>query len=146
MELEKLDAKNVSVHGKLDEQIYMEQPLGFIESYKEHMVCLLKKSLYGLKQYPRCWYKCFDDYVTRAGFIRGDYDLCVYMRNIGSYEIVYLLLYVDDISMESKSKEEVLRLNKLIRAKFEMNELGPAKRMLGIEINRDRKGKRLWVT
>lgn len=63
--------------------------------------------LYGLKQSTRCWYKRFHEYVTRVGFRRTDFDSCVYLRNTGSYETVYLLLYVDDVLVASRSKVEV---------------------------------------
>ena len=50
MELEQRDVKTVFLHGDLEEQIYMEQPKGFSQPQQEHLVCKLKKSLYGLKQ------------------------------------------------------------------------------------------------
>ena len=53
LELEQLDVKTTFLHGNLDEEIYMNQPDGFIVSDKENSVCLLQKSLYGLKQAPR---------------------------------------------------------------------------------------------
>ncbi|KAG8473450.1 hypothetical protein CXB51_035780 [Gossypium anomalum] len=60
LELEQLDVKTAFLHGELEEDIYMQQPEGFTVSEKEDYVCLLKKSLYGLKQSPRQWYKRFD--------------------------------------------------------------------------------------
>ncbi|GKF88183.1 reverse transcriptase, partial [Tanacetum coccineum] len=56
LELEQLDVKTAFLHGNLEEQIYMSQPEGFNNS-KRDQVCLLKKSLYGLKQSLRQWYK-----------------------------------------------------------------------------------------
>jgi hypothetical protein len=58
--LHQLDIKNVFLHGDLVEEVYIEQPPGFIalgESY--NIVCRLQRSLYGVKQSPRAW---FDNY------------------------------------------------------------------------------------
>ena len=59
LELEQLEVKITFLHGKLEEVIYMDQSLGF--GTGKNKVCLLQRSLYGLKQSPRQWYKCFDE-------------------------------------------------------------------------------------
>ena len=63
LELIQLDVKTTFLHGDLQEEIYMEQPKGFVATGQEHLVCRLRKSLYGLKQAPRQWYKKFDDFI-----------------------------------------------------------------------------------
>ena len=60
LELIQLDVKTALLHGK--EEIYMEQPKGFVASGQDHLVYRLKKSLYGLKQALQQWYKKFDDF------------------------------------------------------------------------------------
>lgn len=69
-------------------------------------MCLLKKSLYGLKQSPRQWYKMFDSFMTTHGFFRCNYDSCVYFRKEDSGSTAYLLLYVDDMLIAAKDKIE----------------------------------------
>nr|GEZ42520.1 retrotransposon protein, putative, Ty1-copia subclass [Tanacetum cinerariifolium] len=73
LELEQLDVKNAFLQGNLEERIYMSQPEGFNSSRRDQ-VCLLKKSLYGLKQSPRQWYKRFDSFMLSKSYIRNEFD------------------------------------------------------------------------
>ena len=57
MELEQINVKTAFLRGKLDEMIYMRQPEGYVIKRHKDKVCLLKKSLYSLKQSPQQWYK-----------------------------------------------------------------------------------------
>ena len=59
MVIHQMDVANAFLNGKLEEQLYMTQLEGYIKSGKENFVSKLKKSLYGLKQSPRCWNKAF---------------------------------------------------------------------------------------
>ena len=76
-------------------------------------VCLLKKSLYGLKQSSRQWYRRFDEFLLKTDFVRSGYDSCVYILKNGEKVTLYLLLYVDDILMASSSKDEIMKLRKV---------------------------------
>ncbi|KAL5818746.1 hypothetical protein ACOSQ4_022588 [Xanthoceras sorbifolium] len=67
LELEQLDVKTNFLHDELEEQICIKQLEGFKVQRKEDPVCLLKKSLYGLKQSPRQWYKRFDTFILGNG-------------------------------------------------------------------------------
>jgi hypothetical protein len=146
LELEQLDVKTAFLHGELEETIYMHQPDGFIVEGKEDHVCQLRRSLYGLKQSPRQWYKRFDSFMIRHGYTRSSYDSCVYYRQLADGSFVYLLLYVDDMLIAAKSMLEIKRLKSLLGDEFEMKDLGAAKKILGMEIHRDRKAGKLYLS
>ena len=103
-ELHQLDVKTAFLHGDLMETIYMEQPEGFIKPGDEDKVCLLKKSLYGLKQSSRQWYMRFGEYMQRIGFERSLYDSCVFIMKREGVAVAYLLLYVDDMCWNRQRK------------------------------------------
>ena len=105
-ELEQLDMKIAFLHGELEEDIYMQQLEGFTTSGKEDYVCLLKRSLYGLKQSPRQWYKRFDSFMISHDFKMSSFDSCVYFKQCNDESLLYMLLYVDDMLI-AKSKEEI---------------------------------------
>uniref|UniRef100_A0A2N9GRZ0 CCHC-type domain-containing protein n=1 Tax=Fagus sylvatica TaxID=28930 RepID=A0A2N9GRZ0_FAGSY len=146
LELEQLDVKTAFLHGNLEEEIFMEQPEGFKQPGTENLVCRLKKSLYGLKQSPRQWYKRFDSYMIQIGYTRCEYDCCVYVRILEDGSYIFLLLYVDDMLIAAKSMCEVNRLKSLLHKEFEMKDLGAAKKILGMEIRRDREARKLWLS
>ena len=104
MELEQLDVKTAFLHGDLEEEIYMQQPECFKEPSKEDYVCLLKRLLYGLKQSPKQWYKRFDSFMVTHGYMRCEYDCCVYFRIFVDVSYIFLALYVDDMLVGAKSK------------------------------------------
>jgi hypothetical protein len=64
-----MDVTTAFLHGELEEEIYREPPEGFPNS--NNQVCRLKKSLYGLKQSPRCWNSKFTDFMKKNGFTQG---------------------------------------------------------------------------
>ena len=105
MELEQLDVKVTFLHGELEETVYMQQPEGFVKD--KNKVCLLRKSLYGLKQSPRQWYECFDEYILHIGFTRSKFDSCVYIRFENDQALAYLLLYVVVMLIASKNIYEI---------------------------------------
>ena len=146
MELVQLDVKTAFLHGDLEEEIYMIQPEGFKDAGKEKLACKLEKSLYGLKQSPRQWYKRFDKFMMGQKYTRSKYDQCVYLRKLQDGSYIYLLLYVDDMLIASKSQIEIEKLKTQLNREFEMKDLGEAKKILGMEISRDRKLGRLCLT
>ncbi|RVW33033.1 Retrovirus-related Pol polyprotein from transposon TNT 1-94 [Vitis vinifera] len=146
LELDQLDVKTAFLHGNLEEEIYMRQPEGFVDSEKSDHVCFLKKSLYGLKQSPRQWYKRFDAFMVSHEFMRNQYDSCVYFKTLPDGSFIYLLLYVDDMLIAAKNRAEINKLKQLLSSEFEMKDLGAAKKILGMEIWRDRDAGLLYVS
>ena len=124
----------------------MKQPEGFEYQSKEDHVCLLKKSLYGLKQSPRQWYKRFDNFMLENAYSRSEYDSCVYYKKLADGSFIYLLLYVDDMLIACKNMSEINRLKAQLSSEFEMKNLGAAKKILGMEIHRDRKVGTLFLS
>jgi len=146
LELDQLDVKTAFLHGDLEEEIYMSQPMGFKTARKGHMVCKLKKLLYGLKQSPKQWYKRFDSFIQGKKYTQSHYDPCAYYNKLASGEYIYLLLYVDDMLIASKSRYAIDKLKKDLSSEFEMKDLGEAKKVLGMETERDRKSGKVSLT
>lgn len=138
LHLEQLDVKTAFLNGTLEEEIFMEQPEGYEVKGKEDMVCLLKKSLYGLKQSPRQWNKRFDGFMKDQGFRQSPYDQCVYISGEELTGRIYLLIYVDDMLLVSKSMDLIQNLKDKLSREFEMKDLGAATRILGMDILRNR--------
>ena len=87
-EIWQMDVKTAFLNGNLNEDIYMQQPEGFKAKGKEHMVCKLQRSIYGLKQASRSWNIRFDQAITSFGFEKSPDEPCVYKR-IQAQKIVF---------------------------------------------------------
>ncbi|KAH9704158.1 hypothetical protein KPL70_011349 [Citrus sinensis] len=97
-----LDVKTAFLHGKLEEEIYMLQPKGFAETGKENLVCRLNS------------------------------DHCAYYKRFEDSDFIILLLYVDDMLVAGPNKDRVQELKAQLAREFEMKDLGPANKILGI--------------
>jgi hypothetical protein len=135
-----MDVKNVFLHGDLSEEIYIEQPQGFMQD--SSLVCRLKKSLYGLKQAPRAWYAKMDSYLLSHNFVRCKLDLNVYMlRTIDS--LLLLVLYVDDLLITGCSTSSIATVKRILHDRFFMKDMGLLHFFLGLEISQDASGIKL---
>ena len=146
MKLKQMDVKIALLHETLEQRIYMKQPNSFMEIGQEEMVCLLRRSLYGLKQSPHQWYHRFDSLVLSLGFIRCEHNCCVYVKDIDEEDVLYLLLYVDDMLIVSRSMKAVKGLKRALLVEFKMKDLDPAKKILGMEICKDRNKGILYLS
>ena len=135
LELHQMDVQTAFLNAELQEEIYMVQPDGYVEQGKEDLVCKLNKSLYGLKQSSRCWFKTMDSFLKESGYEQCKSDSCLYVRRVGD-DMVIIALYVDDILIASNNK--MLRKEKVaLKERFNMKDMGEAHYCLGIQILRD---------
>ena len=84
--------------------------------------------------------------MIKNNFYRSKFDNCVYYKECLGRIMIYLLLYVDDILISCESLDEIDKLKQKLNGEFDMKNLGPAKRILGMDIRRERKLKKLFLT
>ncbi|GJZ83098.1 retrotransposon protein, putative, ty1-copia subclass [Tanacetum coccineum] len=140
-EIWQMDVKTAFLNGRLDEDIYMEQPEGYVNPKYPNRVCKLQRSIYGLKQASRQWNKRFDEEIKKFGFTQNRDEPCVYRKASGS-NVVFLILYVDDILIMGNNIPRLKEVKDYLGKCFSMKDLGEAAYILGIKIYRDR-SKRL---
>jgi histone deacetylase 1/2 len=131
--LHQLDVNNVFLHGDLQEEVYMEQPLGYVDQTHPNLVCRLMKVLYGLKQAPRAWSNKIGHYLVTSGFQTSNVDFSLYVKKT-NHGIVVIVIYVNDLIITRDSDVDIFDLKKLLKQKFEMKDLGELHYFLGIEV------------
>jgi hypothetical protein len=139
-EVHQMDMKNAFLHGDLYEEIYMEQPQGFM--HDSSLVCRLKKSLYGLKSAPRAWYAKMDSYMLSQNFVCCKSNLNVYMLRTTD-SLLLLVLYVDDLMITGCSTSVIVAVKRILHDRFLMTDMGPLHFFLGLEISQDASGIKL---
>jgi transposase InsO family protein len=145
LEITQLDIKTAFLYGELEEELYLEQPEGFITAGREKEVCRLKKSLYGLKQAPRAWNTKFNEFLLKFGLTRCDSDSCVYYRRQEEGEIIIVCIFVDDGLICTNTKTVSTAILCHLNTHFDIRSL-PADRFVGLDILRDRPNRKLYVS
>lgn len=139
MKVKHLDVKTAFLYGELEEPIYMKQPQGFVVEGKEEKVCLLRRSIYGLKQAGRVWNQLLSQVLIDAGYSQSTNDSCLFTLASGE-DIIHVLIHVDDIITASTHDEMLENLEKILHSKFEVNNLGDVRSYLRMEIQRNDNG------
>ncbi|KAK8560971.1 hypothetical protein V6N13_026406 [Hibiscus sabdariffa] len=137
--LRQIDVNNAFLNGVLHEEVYMMQPPGYEYGDKERLVCKLHKSLYGLKQAPRAWFEKLKMYLVSVGFVLSKSDSSLFVRRVIN-NIVYLLVYVDDIVITGNDDVEVQEVISSLNKEFSLKDLGELNYFLGIEVSYDDDG------
>nr|GEY28937.1 retrovirus-related Pol polyprotein from transposon TNT 1-94 [Tanacetum cinerariifolium] len=134
-----MDVKTKFLYGPLKEEVYVNQPDGFVDPYHPDKVYRLKKALYGLKQAPRAWYDELSNFLVSKGFSKGSIDPTLFItKHTG--DILLVQMYVDDIIFGSKNPKLPEQFEKLMHIKFEMSMMGELKFFLGIQIHQSPRG------
>lgn len=142
MHIHQMDVVTAFLNGNLDEDIYMTQPPGFVKPGQDKLVCKLKKSLYGLKQSPRCWNTVLDGFLKSLGFLQATADQCIYTRLASNVQTI-IAVYVDDLVIMSETTAELDNVKSSLSSKFKMKDLGEIHHCLGVSIARGDKSLKL---
>jgi hypothetical protein len=132
-EVHHMDVKSVFLNGDLQEEVYVQQPAGFVNADSEHKVLRLRKALYGLHQAPRAWNTKLDDTLLSFGFVRCASEPAVYTRRQGS-ELLIIGVYVDDLMITGSSSNDIREFKLEMAKVFCMSNLGLLHYYLGIEV------------
>ncbi|KAG9446373.1 hypothetical protein H6P81_012501 [Aristolochia fimbriata] len=135
-----MDVQSAFLNGFLDEEVYVDQPDGYVQTGKEHMVYKLKKSLYGLKQAPRAWYTRIDEYFMKRGFARCPHEHTLYVRSDNNGHLLLICLYVDDLIFTGDSVSMIQEFREAMVCDFAMTDMGLMSYFLGLEVVQTQEG------
>ncbi|GJW50400.1 putative ribonuclease H-like domain-containing protein [Tanacetum coccineum] len=117
-----MDVKSAFLYGKIEEEVYVCQPLGFEDPEFPDRVYKVEKALYGLHQAPRAWYETLSTYLLDNGFQRGKIDKTLFIKRVKS-DILLVQVYVDDIIFGSTKKSLCTEFEKLMHKKFQISSM-----------------------
>ncbi|KAL2229041.1 UNVERIFIED_CONTAM: Retrovirus-related Pol polyprotein from transposon RE1 [Sesamum indicum] len=135
-----IDINNAFLHGHLDEEIFMTAPEGY--DISPGHACLLKRSLYGLKQASRQWNVEFTRSLEGLGFRQSGHDHCLFFKPLDA-GFLGLLVYVDDVLIMAPSLASISQVKESLDALFTIKDLGCARYFLGLQIGRSNGGMSL---
>ncbi|KAJ9547364.1 hypothetical protein OSB04_019907 [Centaurea solstitialis] len=135
MTVYKMDVKCAFLNGVLQEEVYVEQPEGFVDPRFPDHVYVLDKALYGLKQAPRAWYETLTDYLLRVGYKKGTIDPTLFLKRSGK-DLIIVQIYVDDIIFASTKPEMCQEFENTMKSQFKMSMMGELTFFLGLQVRK----------
>lgn len=129
-----MDVKSAFLYGILEEEVYVQQPEGYVIKGCEEKVYKLHKALYGMKQAPRAWFSRIEAYFLREGFKRSEKEHTLFIKGDNDNGILIVNVYVDDLIYTGNCKDMLLKFKESMKKEFEMSDLGRMKFFLGIEV------------
>ncbi|CAJ2665853.1 unnamed protein product [Trifolium pratense] len=131
--LYQMDVKSAFLNGYLNEEVYVEQPKGFVDPSFPNHVYKLKKALYGLKQAPRAWYERLTEFLVSHGYKKGGNDKTLFIREEKG-KLMIAQIYVDDIVFGGMSRQMVEHFVHQMQSEFEMSLVGELTYFLGLQV------------
>jgi len=133
-EIHGMDVITAYLLRKLNEEIYMAQPEGFVATgMKARTVCRLLRSIYGLKQAARVWNQKIHAFLVKIGFVRSSADPCLYIDTKWN---IYITIWVDDLLIAGKNGRDIANVKGQLASDFAMKDLGELEHFLGMRITR----------
>ncbi|CAL5408817.1 unnamed protein product [Camellia sinensis] len=129
-----LDVKSAFLHGDLQEEVYVDQPPGYVCQGNETKVYKLRKALYGLKQAPRAWYSRIEAYFLKSGFQKCPYEPTLFIKSESDGKLLIVCLYVDDLIYTGNDSAMFDAFKSSMMKEFAMTDLGMLHYFLGIEV------------
>ena len=145
------DVRAAYLNGKMDEDIYMEQPEGFevlSEIGGAKLYCKLLQAIYGTKQAGRIWRKTLKRFLEKIGFKVSIMDPCLFIKgDIKDETIIMIVVWVDDL-LTVYFKSNINQFNqfwKELSETFQVEDLGSISRYVGMQVTRDMESKVLTL-
>lgn len=132
-EVYQLDVKSAFLHGELKEEVFVQQPEGFVKKGEEDKVYKLKKALYGLKQAPRAWYNKIEAYFAKENFERCSSEHTLFTKK-NECNILIVSLYVNDLIFTGNNRSMCDEFKSSMKLDFDITDLGNMRHFLGIEV------------
>lgn len=132
-----MDVKSAFLNGDLVEEVYVQQPPGFVAAGHQNKALHLKKALYGLRQAPRAWNQKLDASLCELGFNRCTSEHGMYTRGKGQSRVV-VGVYVDDLIITGAKAGGIEAFKAEMSRLFRMSDLGLLSYYLGIEVRQSK--------
>ncbi|GKA52256.1 putative ribonuclease H-like domain-containing protein [Tanacetum coccineum] len=134
-----MDVKSAFLYGKIDEEVYVSQPPGFLDPKYPKKVYKVVKALYGLHQAPRAWYATLSTFLLKNGYRRGTIDKTLFIKK-DKHDIILVQVYVDDIIFGSTKKSWCDEFEALMKSRFQMSSMGELTFFLGLQVKQKEDG------
>ncbi|GJY32106.1 putative ribonuclease H-like domain-containing protein [Tanacetum coccineum] len=134
-----MDVKSAFLYGTIKEEVYVHQPLGFVDPAYLNKVYKVIKVLYGLHQAPRAWYETLSSFLMENGFRRGTIDKTLFIKKKKS-DIMLVQVYVDDIIFGSAKKSMCTEFEECMHKRFQMSSMGELTFFLGLQVKQQLDG------